>query len=98
MRLDVTASQTLVVLKLPARGLEGVSQRDVWIFVGAIGDAFLADDDLAARYGEVYRHLEQPALSVMMVRRFDAESAVDNLRTEFLQPIHQLLDARFQSG
>ena len=96
VRLGRRAPFAFVVLELASGGPEGVAQRDVGILVRMANRMASTDRDLAVGNRDVHPDFEEPALLLVLVRRFDDHVTVHDMRAEFVQPLGQLANARFE--
>ena len=75
VQLHLAAPLANMVFERPADGIERVPNRYIGILMRMMGCSIAADDDLAARYTEVYANVEQIALSAAKIEAFDDDPA-----------------------
>src|SRR3990170_3059726 len=82
-----------VVLKLPARGIESVSNSHVEVLVRLV-----IDDELRARHGQVDPHLEGPAFAVVLDRTLQDHLAPHDLVAKQLELACPVADFALERG
>jgi len=97
VRLDVAASDALMVLQLAARRLERVAQRHVDVFVSVIRAGRSIGDDLAAGVSQVDTHGVQVALVMAFMRSFDRDATAREVVGDLLELGYALADGIFDS-
>jgi hypothetical protein len=96
MVFDLPASPPLMVLQPPPNRAIGVAQSDVHVFMGLPLAVLPIDNDAAPRCGDLKVDFIEMTLVAVPVPGFNDYMAANDLRTEFLQALHQLAYPRFQ--
>jgi hypothetical protein len=93
MQLGLALLASVPVLKTPPRGIEGVANGDICVFVSMIGGRIAVDHDIAAAWqGDLKPHIEQIAVSSTMAPAFHCNAASQNAGMEFFQLLSFLVD------
>src|SRR5208337_1711237 len=92
--LNVLAPFALIIFELALYGVEGIAQRHIDILVGLPFPVLTLGNELALRGRDVDVDLENLALVVMLVRRFDNDLTAYDLGAEALQMERELADSR----
>src|SRR5512144_3106087 len=95
MRLHVARSLSHVILEPARRGIEGIADGYVDIFVGLVFRAAPLHDDLLAGDGDVDADIEKLALVMMAMRSFDDDPTAGDPLIEPVEPADLVSDVRF---
>ncbi len=89
---DLAAKSANIVLKLPARGVEGVPDRDPDILMGMMFVRIALYDDFAPRHGEMNRDMEKSSLPLPVMTGFDDDLTSDNAIEKLFKLSHPFRD------
>ena len=85
VRLDLAVQFAPVVLQPAARRLEGIADRNIDILVGVLVFRMPVHDQLLAGHAQLDAHVEQLALAVPTLGRFDYDPAAGQMVEVLLQ-------------
>jgi hypothetical protein len=96
--LDVVAVLPLIVFKLAPHRPKRITHGDKRILMGMAFKMLTLRDELGSRRRYLDVDFIETPLVAMFLRSLDDHVTVNHVRTEFLQTLGQLANARFQSG
>jgi hypothetical protein len=94
MPFHFAALDTDIFFKLATGHVEGVTHRDIHVFVRLPVMMLAADDDVLAGNGKVDADMEEVALVLVLMVKFDCDFATDDVVAELLQFRRFFADSR----
>jgi hypothetical protein len=98
MSLDITTGGASVILKLPSRRIERITNSDQNVLMRVVFRGIALDDDLASGNRQVDTQMVQLALAVVMRARFHDDTARDDSSEKAVEGFGTLADMCFDSG
>ena len=86
MQFDVAATAADMIFQPPARGVEGIADRDIHILVCVMRVRRPADDQFAARNFRVHADMIEISLMMMPVELLDHDTAAHHPIVELFEP------------